>query len=324
MSTATMAGTGQYVNSWDEYVGQPKAKAQLRAAINAAKTRGRRLDHTLLASGHAGLGKTTLALLIADEMGVPCEVVSGKLGLNEARYLIGDMEDGSILFIDEVHRLVNGGKQNAEWLLHLLQDGVLMGPCGAEEMPNITVVAATTDVGRLPVPILDRFPLRPVLEAYTEAEAVLIAILTGTAKFAGTGLPQPNRATCERVARAAVRNPRRIGTIFTNLVNDALGNEGANWDEENGYDLTSVLSWMGLSEDGLTDLAQRYLIALRSTPEGLGKAALAEMLREPGGLSDTETLLGDAELIAFTKQGRVLTAAGRRRATALRNERATS
>jgi Holliday junction DNA helicase RuvB len=316
-----MAGTGQYVSSWDEYVGQTTAKAQLRAAINAAKTRGRRLDHTLLASGHAGLGKTTLALLIAEEMGVPCEVVSGKMTLNEARYLIGDMQDGSILFIDEVHRLVNGGKQNAEWLLHLLQDGVLMGPCGAEEMPKITVIAATTDVGRLPVPILDRFPLRPVLLPYTEPEAVTIALLTGTTMFVGTNLPAPNLPTCERVARAAVRNPRRIATIFNNLLNESLGCDGKNWDAESGYDLTVVLDWMGLTEDGLTDLAQRYLIALRSTPEGLGKAALTEILREPGGLSDTEVLLSDAGMIAFTKQGRVLTATGRRRATALLAER---
>jgi Holliday junction DNA helicase RuvB len=308
---------GQYVTDWDLFFGQEQAKEQLRDAITTAQVLGTRLDHVLLASGQQGVGKSTLAQLIAGAMGVDMVTVSGKITAGEIRKLIWKMQDGQVLFIDEVHQLVGGGKANAEWLLHLLQDGMLVGAWGAEQVPDITIVAATTDAGKLPETILDRFVLRPVLTAYDEDTAADICVVKAIQCFAPTNVPIPDRATCVRIAAAANRNPRRMGNILISLRNKAVACKASNWTEEGGYDLTDVLRLLGLTEDGLTTLAQRYLRALAEHPNGIGKAQLADVLREPGGVGDTERLLAEAGLITFSKSGRVLTSAGIKRVNRL-------
>ena len=104
-------------------------------------------------------------MLIAGELGTGLRVVSGKMTVNEARIVLVGMNDHDALFIDELHRLVSGGKAGAEWLLHLLSDGVVMGCIGPEAQPKATVIGATTDVGRLPETMCRAFPLRPALVA---------------------------------------------------------------------------------------------------------------------------------------------------------------
>jgi Holliday junction DNA helicase RuvB len=158
---------GDYPTSWDGFIGQEKAKQQIKLAANSAKIRKQSMDHMLIASGTPGIGKTSLALLAARQMGTKITVTSGPITLEHALILLSGMKDGEILFIDEAHKLVDAGKKDAEWLLHYLQDGMLVGAYSYENVPKVTIIAATTEVGRLPATVVGRFPIRPQLVEYS-------------------------------------------------------------------------------------------------------------------------------------------------------------
>jgi len=302
---------GDYPLTWDDFVGQDVAKRQLRSAAASARMRGETMEHVLLASPEPGIGKTSLALLTAKELGTECKIVSGKIPAQQARLILSDLQDGDVLFYDEIHMAVQGGKANAEWMLHLLQDGVIMGPTGPEEQPKITVIGATTDKGRLPKPLLDRFAKTPDLVPYTDEEAAQIAFNTAHRMFKDT--PFPSADNLRAIAHAACNNPRIIGHILSNVRDVALTSD-ASYDGE-AYDLTEALTWMGLTEDGLDRTARNYLIALvKDFAGGAGERALADRLGESGGLGHVERVLMARGLLAKTKQGRMLTAAGIKRA----------
>lgn len=309
---------GTYPDNWDQFRGQEQAKRQLQVAAQSARMRGAAMSHVLLASGEAGIGKTTLGLLTAAELGANVKLVTGKMGANEARIALSGMEAGDVLLIDELHQLVSRGKANAEWLLHLLADGVLLGPMGPEIQPPITVIACTTDLGKLPDTIISRFPLRPVLEPYTEHEAMLVAISMAQHIMLHP-LPFPQAADFQAIARAGSCNPRTMGAILSNLrdivlVDDSVANTEAD-DGEHVYDLTEALAWLGLSLDGLTKAQRTYLAVLYSEFAGqAGERPLSDRLGEPGGLRHIEQPLLRRGLIARTRQGRVLTKDGIRRA----------
>jgi Holliday junction DNA helicase RuvB len=302
---------GDYPADWDDFVGQEQAKRQLMIACRSAKMRGVPLDHVLLASGIPGIGKTSLALLIAQEMGGNLVVASGSMGFKEARIILSDMEDGDILFYDEFHRAVQGGKGNAEWLLHLLQDGVLVGPLGPEEQPKITVIAATTDAGKLPETIISRFPLKPVLAQYTEDEAAAIAV-TLAGRIFPKNMPLPDDETAHKVALAASCNPRAMKGLLVALRDIALVSD------EPVFDMPAALDWVGVTADGLTQSCQRYLVCMLVDFQGqAGRAAVQDRMQEPGGLAETERLLSDKGYLGRTAAGRILTKHGIRRAREL-------
>lgn len=310
---------GDYPTTWEAYIGQDRAKKQLMTLARAAKMLGKPMDHVLITSGTPGQGKTALSLLTAEEAGAGIKVAGGQLTAGAARVLLAGMEDGDVLFIDEIHTLAAGGKKNVEWLLNFLQDGVIMGPRGAEVQPKVTVIAATTDAGRLPETLLDRF--RQVqLAPYTEDEAAAIA--AGMAeRMIPKPLPVPTPENCHGIARAASNNPRVMAGVIAHLRNITLVTDGSNWNYDH-YDLTEALDWANLTTDGLTRTARRYLDALLTTfnGEAAGAAKVQDVLREPGGLHHTERLLVDKDLIALTKTGRMLTQAGIRRARALEHD----
>jgi Holliday junction DNA helicase RuvB len=296
---------------WDDFIGQPRAKAQLRAAAAYARLRGVPMRHVLLDSGTPGIGKTSLALLAAQECGAQqVKMISGRVKANQARVLLAGMADGDVLFIDEIHTLVAGGKADAEWLLNFLQDGCIVGPRGAEKQPRVTVIAATTDAGRLPETILSRFPIRPGLDDYTADEGAQIAkVLSRT--LIDPPLPLPSPENLAAIARAAHNNPRLMSAIICNVRDVCCATEGQSYNEPH-YDLGQALEWLGLTEDGLTNLACRYLKALYVDFNGepVGAGAMQDMLREPGGVHHTEGLLLDMGLIVKTRQGRLLTQLG--------------
>lgn len=315
-STPTSLG-GDYPTAWEGFCGQARAKLQLRTAAQSARLRGARMDHVLLASGVAGLGKTSLALLTAAEMGAEVRVVSGKVSARHARVVLNTMSDGDVLIFDEIHLAVAGGKANAEWLLHLLQDGQIVGPRGPEKVAAITLIGTTTDAGKLPETILTRFALRPPLVPYTRAEGEEIALALG-ARVLPPQLPALDAEDARVIARAASNGPRAMRSILIALRDIAITNEGVVRNEDR-YDLTIPLQWAGLTDDGLTEQCCAYLRALADdfAGEAVGARTIEDRLQEPGGLGQAERLLMDKGLLLKTRTGRLLTQAGIRRARAL-------
>lgn len=307
-----------YPQTWSEFIGQDAAKRQLRVAAKSAKARNAVMGHVMLSSSTPGIGKTSLALLIGAELGAEVTMQSGPVKPHELQYLFMDMKAGDVLFLDEAHRLADGGKKNAEWLLHLLQDGMVSTPLGMIEVPRITVVAATTDAGKLPQPVLDRFEINPTLAPYSDDEGARIAAQLATKVLKAAGLPLPTDEVCASIAQAGNNSPRHIRRILC-AVRDLT------WAEEissnkGKYELDQAFDFAGVSADGLPTQAQRYLTILMAEFRGApaGKTVIAERLGEVGGgMTEVERILLDRGLIAFTKGGRMLTTDGMRRAKQL-------
>ncbi|MBN2222835.1 MAG: Holliday junction branch migration DNA helicase RuvB [Vallitaleaceae bacterium] len=169
-----------------EYIGQEKAKENIRIFIEAAKIRGESLDHVLL-YGPPGLGKTTLAQIIGHEMGVNVKVTSGPAieRPGDMAAILNNLKEGDLLFIDEIHRL---NRQVEEVMYPAMEDYVLdimigKGPAAKSirlDLPRFTLVGATTRIGLLSAPLRDRFGVVSKLEYYTNEELQEIVLRSAT------------------------------------------------------------------------------------------------------------------------------------------------
>jgi len=162
--------------TFDEYIGQDRLKSNLKLAIDAAKKRGEPIDHVLL-YGPPGLGKTTMAAVIANEMGTNIRITAGSAieRAGDLASILTNLSDGDILFIDEIHRL---GRAVEEVLYSAMEDFKLdimigKGPAARSvrlDLPKFTVIGATTRTGALTAPLRDRFGIIHRLEFYTPEE----------------------------------------------------------------------------------------------------------------------------------------------------------
>ncbi len=198
----------------DEYIGQSRIKEMMKVYIEAAKNRGESLDHVLF-YGPPGLGKTTIAGIIANEMGVNMKVTSGpaieKPG--EMAAILNNLQAGDVLFIDEIHRL---NRQVEEVLYPAMEDFAIDIMLGKEasarsirlDLPRFTLVGATTRAGLLTAPLRDRFGMVQKMEFYTPEE--LKEIVIRSAGVLGVGIDEEGAMRIARRSRGTPRLANRL------------------------------------------------------------------------------------------------------------------
>jgi holliday junction DNA helicase RuvB len=302
---------------WDDYIGQAPAKNQLMVRLASAAMRDEPLDHVLLASGYPGVGKTTMARLIAKLMGVKIIEVVPPFKIESLVKAAQLLEDKDILFIDEIHKLTDGvGARGAEMLLKILEDRVAYLPSG-EVIPlnQITVIGATTDRDKLPETVVDRFKIKPYFQAYSLTELAKIVVKFTWEKFAEDYVTD---STGIAMAKACRGTPRIIEE-YVMAARDLGITKGAPPTPE------ELLEFVEVEPDGLTRVHIHYLTAMRQyfgreNSDGewefiVGEAAIMQILRETKqGIGRIERFLVERGLVDRTPRGRRLTPLGIARA----------
>lgn len=200
--------------TFDDYIGQDRLKNNLKLAIDAAKKRGEPVDHVLL-YGPPGLGKTTMATVIANEMGTNIRITAGPAieRAGDLASILTNLKDGDILFIDEIHRL---GRAVEEVLYSAMEDFKLdimigKGPAARSvrlDLPKFTIIGATTRTGALAAPLRDRFGLIHRLEFYTNDE--IAKIINRAAKILESRISDGASAMLSTRARLTPRIANRL------------------------------------------------------------------------------------------------------------------
>ena len=299
---------------FDDYIGQKEAKENLKVCIEAARRRGDPLEHVVF-YGPPGLGKTTLAGIIASEMGVSIKITSGPAieRSGDLASLLTNLQEGDVLFIDEIHRL----NRNIEEVLYPAMEDYAIdlilgkGPSARSmriDLPKFTLVGATTKVGALSAPLRDRFGLIHKLEFYTEDELVDIlkrAALILNIKYVELGLRE--------IAKRSRRTPR-IAIKILKRVRDYAEVKHTGIIDKKIADM--ALSKLAIDDLGLDKGDREYLLTIiekfSGGPTGLDTIAASISEDRDTIESMIEPYLLQIGFIDRTKRGRIVTPAAYR------------
>ena len=293
----------------EDYIGQTKAKEMLKIYIEAAKARGEALDH-LLFYGPPGLGKTTLAGIIANELNVNMKITSGpaieKPG--EMAAILNNLQEGDVLFVDEIHRL---NRQVEEVLYPAMEDyaiDIMIGKGASArsirlDLPKFTLVGATTRAGMLTAPLRDRFGVVTRMEYYTVEE--LKMIILRSAKVLEVGIDENGAYAMARRSRGTPRLANRLLKRVRDFAQ--VKYDGYITEEVADY----ALDLLDVDKEGLDQTDRGILLAMIGKfgggPVGLETLA-ASIGEDPGTIEDVyEPYLLKNGFIQRTPRGRVVT-----------------
>lgn len=304
----------------DDFVGQAEIKNQLRRYIDASLTNGTPMLHTLLAA-KAGQGKTTLALIIGEEL--KRDVYFEQCPIHNQRLLelAAEMRDGDVLVLDEVHLQAKGhsAKASPETLYHIMEDKIIQTEQGPVQFPDITIIGATTDEGALPTSFRERFPLTVVFRNYTPDEMREVA--EHNAKKLGLAI---GKKASDVFGNASLGTPRSVNNMIKQASELAKSQKQKAISESLAEE---VLTYQRVEKDGLTYAMIQYLHALGMHARWSVKdecwyykasiKAMAQRIERARDIKfveyEVEPTLSKMGFISIETNGRMLTEAGMKR-----------